>query len=83
MARRRAMIKSPPFSLDSPSRDEHFKQVLAALFDELGKRIVDEYSLCPRSVEIELSFHREGWDGWIEASLSGLLLPRRGRGYGD
>ena len=68
MARRRTVIRSLPFALDSPNRDEHFEEVLAELFDRMGKQIVEEYSLHPRSIEIELTFHRKEWDGWIEVS---------------
>jgi len=81
MARRRTIVKSQPFALDSPNRDEHFEQVLAELFDRVGRQIVNEFSL---PLEMELSFHRKDWDGWMEMSLSGLALPRSGkRGYRD
>ena len=80
MARRRTVIKSQVFPLETSGRDDKFKFALAALFDVLGERIVDEYSL---PLKLEITFHRKDWDGWIEASLSGLLLPKRGRGYGD
>ena len=80
MARRRTVIKSQVFPLETSGRDDKFKFALAALFDVLGERIVDEYSL---PVEVRFTFQREDWDGWIEVSLSGNLLPKRGRGYGD
>ena len=80
MARRRTVIKSSPFPLDVPKRDELFELALAQVLDAVGTKALAEFSL---PVKLEITFHRKDWDGWIEASLSGLLLPKRGRGYGD
>ena len=79
MARRKTVIRSQAFSLEGEVESK-FEFALAALFDTLGQKIVTRFSL---PVEVELKFKRVNWDGHIEATLSGDLLPLEGRSYGD